>query len=66
MEDFFKFVLFSLFGLFCLLASPFVICHAVEHWNAPEPPHSGFTPESPNWTEPENENTLPPTYSYEQ
>ena len=35
-----------------LLTSPFAILHIIEHWNDPEPMHSGFTPDSPSWHTP--------------
>ena len=71
-------VLFYLLAfLFFLMALPFIICHVAEHWDAPEYPHTGYTPDCPTWEAPaaapaelwrgepadEVENTLPPTYS---
>lgn len=41
-----------------LLLSPFVVVHVIDHWNDPEYPHSGFSPECPEYIEPDN--TLPP------
>lgn len=52
MDEFFSFLAFLLFGLFCLLTAPFVVCHVIDHWEDPEPVHSGFSPECPEWTEP--------------
>lgn len=46
-------------ALLMLLCLPFVVCHVADHWNAPEYPHCGFTPDCPTWEAPEN--TLPPT-----
>lgn len=69
MLDFLSFIFKGLFytaaALFLLLGLPFVIAHVVDHWDAPEYPYSGFTPDCPTWSEPadEVENTLPPTYS---
>ena len=55
-------VLFYLLAfLFFLMALPFIVAHVADHWNAPEYPHSGFSPDCPTWPEPDN--TLPPTYS---
>lgn len=58
--------------LIFLLSLPFVIAHVIDNWDAPEYPHSGFSPECPTWEAPECEypapreweqyqNTLPPT-----
>ena len=54
-----KALFYSTAALFILLCLPFVIAHMADHWNAPEYPHSGFTPDCPTWPEPDN--TLPPT-----
>lgn len=63
--DLIRFLLWLLFLMFCLMALPFVICHVADNWDAPQYPHSGFTPDCPTWEAPANEaeNTLPPTYS---
>ena len=55
MDEFFSFLAFLLFGLFCLLTAPFVVCHVIDHWEDPEPVHSGFSPECPEWREPISE-----------
>lgn len=52
MEDIFCTIFAIVFGTFCVLASPFVACHIIDHWHDPEPLHSGFTPECPEWTAP--------------
>ena len=52
-------LLYILLFLFFLMCMPFVICHIADNWDAPEYPHSGFSPECPTWEAPEN--TLPPT-----
>lgn len=54
-------LLWLLFLIFCLMALPFVVAHVADRWDAPEYPHSGFCPDSPEWQE--EENTLPPTYA---
>lgn len=36
-------------ALFMIGASPFVYDHIQENWDAPEYPHSGFSPECPTW-----------------
>ena len=66
MDEFFTALFIVLTVLLLLIASPFVVEHVMENWYAPEYPHSGFSPECPTWTEPETENTLPPTYSYNE
>lgn len=46
-------ILFSLLiGGLLLLCAPFAILRMAEHWNDPEPLHSGFTPECPTWQDP--------------
>ena len=53
------YLLAIIFGMMCI---PFVICHVADNWDAPEYPHSGFTPDCPEWLEPQDLcNTLPPT-----
>lgn len=47
--DLIRFLLWLLFLMFCLMALPFVIAHVADTWNAPEYPHSGFSPECPTW-----------------
>ena len=59
MEDFFTTLIIVIFIAFLLICSPFVVVHVMDHWYDPGYPHSGFSPECPTWTEPEN--TLPPT-----
>lgn len=41
-------VLFYLLLFFCI-SLPFVVAHVVEHWDAPEYPYSGFSPDCPTW-----------------
>lgn len=41
--------------VFCIVTAPFVIDHIINHWDDPSYPHSGFTPESPTWQEPEDD-----------
>lgn len=60
MEEFFATVLAILGILILLVCAPFVFVHVRDHWYDPEPIHSGFTPECPTWTEPED--SLPPTF----
>lgn len=48
---------------FIVAGLPFVAAHIADTWNAPEYPHSGFSPECPTW---EPENTLPPTAEQEE
>ena len=55
----FRALFFTAAALVLLLGLPFVVLHVQDHWNAPEYPHSGFSPECPTWPEPDN--TLPPT-----
>lgn len=43
-------------AVFMVLASPFVVAHVVDTWDAEEYPHSGFCPDYPVWCD----NTLPP------
>lgn len=57
MSDFLHALLMFFFSVFLLLASPFIVAHVADNWNAREYPHSGFRPDSPA-----AENTLPPTY----
>lgn len=57
MSDFLHALLMFFFGVFLLLAAPFIVAHVADNWNAREYPHSGFRPDSPA-----AENTLPPTY----
>lgn len=46
-------VLFYLLAIiFFMTCMPFVICHIADRWDAPEYPHSGFTPDCPTWEEP--------------
>lgn len=53
-------------AIFCLLALPFVVAHVADTWDAPEYPHSGFSPDCPTWEQPEDlYNTLPPTFENE-
>jgi hypothetical protein len=40
-------------------ASPFIYDHVVNHWDEEEYPHSGFTPDCPEWNEPLDERYLP-------
>ena len=42
--------------LFCL---PFIVADVSDNWNDDAYPHRGFTPDCPEYIEPEN--TLPPT-----
>lgn len=53
MLDFIKVVIIIMFIIFGVIATPFVVAHIVEHWDAPQYPHSGFSPECPTWTAPE-------------
>ncbi|MBQ3218880.1 MAG: hypothetical protein IJB33_08425 [Akkermansia sp.] len=57
-----RFLFYFLLFLFALMCLPFVVAHVAEHWDAPEYPHSGFSPECPEWEAPEN--TLPPTHEF--
>lgn len=41
---------------FMVLASPFVVAHVAETWDAEEYPYTGFCPDCPEWSD----NTLPP------
>ena len=59
MSDFLHALLMFFFGVFLLLAAPFIVVHVADTWDAPAYPHSGFSPECPIWEE--SENTLPPT-----
>lgn len=56
-----RFLLWLLFLMFSLMALPFVVAHVADNWDAPQYPHSGYSPECPTWEAPEN--TLPPTCS---
>ncbi len=47
--DLIRFLLWLLFLMFCLMALPFVIAHVADTWNAPDYPHSGFSPDCPTW-----------------
>ena len=47
-----KTLAFIAFAIFCLLSIPFIIAHIIDSWDAPEYPHSGFTPDCPTWEEP--------------
>lgn len=51
-DDDISLALTIIFGTLLLLFSPFLAYHVYEHWYDPEPIHSGFTPECPEWTEP--------------
>jgi len=53
MSDFLHALMILFFSVFLLLASPFIVAHVADNWNAPEYPHSGFRPDT--------ENSLPPT-----
>lgn len=77
LTDLFKSFIHLMCFLCVLISLPFVVAHVVDGWNAPEYPHSGYTPDCPTWEAPaaapaelwrgepadEVENTLPPTYS---
>lgn len=56
MSDFIAWLVFSIVSALC---APFMIATIIDRWDAPQYPHSGFSPECPTWEEPEN--TLPPT-----
>lgn len=45
---------------FMVLASPFVVAHVAETWDAEEYPYTGFCPDCPEWSG----NTLPPVQEY--
>lgn len=54
MDDFLDLlrVLFYLLAFtFCLMSAPFVVAHIADNWDAPEYPHSGFTPDCAEWEE---------------
>ena len=55
MSDFFTFLFYFFVVIFVLLASPFVVCHIIDHWDDTIYPHSGFSPECPTWEEPAQE-----------
>ena len=55
MLDFIKFIFWTFVVLFVIVTAPFVVCHVIDHWDDPSYPHSGFTPESPTWQEPEDD-----------
>ena len=77
LADLFKAFFYTAAVLILLLCLPFVVVHVVDHWNAPEYPYVGFTPDCPTWEAPSDapaelwrgkladdvENSLPPTYS---
>lgn len=52
-SDLVKFVAIVIAIIFGVIATPIVVSHIVEHWDAPQYPHSGFSPECPTWTAPE-------------
>ena len=63
LSDLFKVLFYTAAVLFFLLCLPFVVAHVAEHWDAPEYPHSGFSPECPTWEAAEEpENSLPPCH----
>jgi hypothetical protein len=41
--------------LFMLGAAPFIVDHVANHWYDDEYPHSGFTPDCPEWVAPEDD-----------
>ncbi len=61
--DLIRVLLWLLFLMFCLMALPFVVAHMADRWEAPEYPHSGYTPDCPTWEAAEEpENSLPPCH----
>lgn len=46
-----RWCIYAAAALFFLYALPFVICHAVDSWDAPIHKHTGFTPEYPTHNE---------------
>lgn len=61
LSDLTKALAYIAIALFTLICLPFVLLHVADNWNAPEYPHSGFSPECPEWIE--DENTYSPTTS---
>lgn len=55
LADFFKFIFLTCAAIFMLFSLPFVLLHVAEHWNDDEYPHSGFSPECPEYIAPEHE-----------
>lgn len=53
--DFIKALFLIIAILFMILTAPFVVAHIIEHWDDAPYPHSGFTPECPEWTAPEDD-----------
>lgn len=53
LTDLCKFIFLTCAAIFMLFSLPFVLLHVAEHWNEPEYPHSGFSPECPEYIEPE-------------
>lgn len=49
MFDFLRVLFYILLFIFFSISIPFVVAHVAEHWDAPEYPHSGFTPDCPTW-----------------
>lgn len=50
--DLLRILLYLLAIMFFLMGIPFVICHIADNWDAPEYPHSGFSPDCPTWETP--------------
>ncbi|MBQ3144387.1 MAG: hypothetical protein IJB89_07725 [Akkermansia sp.] len=54
--DLIRILFYLLAFIFFMMAMPFVLLHVAEHWNEAEYPHSGFSPECPEYIEPEESN----------
>lgn len=59
LADFFRTLFIIAATLFLLAALPFVIAHAVDTWDAPLYPHSGFCPDCPQHVEPADADFIP-------
>lgn len=51
--DLIRILFYLLAFMFFMMAMPFVLLHVAEHWNDDEYPHSGFSPECPEYIAPE-------------
>ena len=58
--DMFDKLFFVVGAAFMVLASPFVVAHVADTWDAEEYPYTGFCPDCPEWSD----NTLPPVQEF--
>ena len=55
MKDFISSLVSMLCVLFFVITAPFVVLRIIDNWDKPSYPHTGFSPESPTWEAPDEE-----------